>query len=1066
MELIPSGNARSFPFHLLAELAQVGQQAPLDRKLLVASTRGEGREILRALVRHTGEWIGFEVTTPRPLALVLAEPLLALEGVDLLDEFAEQALFEEALDEVLARQAGSFVAELGEGVGFRRAARGAVQALRLAGVRPTKMESAFEDRSKGSLVARLLSAFESRLQGGGCTDTAGVLARATASLEDGCPLPADRVLLLPALTSRGLSGRFLRALQVRGAMSVRGDPIHGLRTPRGLLWQEAPTAGSRLAFLYQDGAAVTPGVAPAGTPNNGTLDLFARPAAEAELPLPQMSIFHAAGVTEELREILRRILERGLNWDEVEIVTPDPANYGPALHALGSRLGIPVTFAVGLPVERTRPGRALRRYLAWIEGGFPSAALRRLLETEDLGPPPGYRELDGNALARKLRELRIGWGRDRYLPAVDRALAQLERAPSRARKDETEKQRERRTTRARRELEALRALLAPILEATPQVPGQAEDTAPSVSPAALAGGMRVFLGQVAPGGPVDRTAVERLGTRLDRVAAALVRPTAFSSAMAIVTAELGIRVPAPRSEGRAPWSSAGGHLHLADVEHGGFTGRQATFLAGLDASRFPGGGEQDPFLLDRERRALARDSLPTSTDRLDERRFRMAALLSRVRGSLTLSYTAWEASEGRVLTPSPLLLQAYRLMRGETTLGYEALLDHLGPPESRIPAGRVYLDREDVWLGALAREGRLLEGEHEVRTAFRGIAGGLTAASARRAESPGEYHGLVGAKPELDPRLTGETLSASRLEMIGKCPLRFFYRHVLRVRPFEDPSFDPDRWLDPLRRGGLLHGVFERTLREAQARGIDYAEEAFEEMLIEVLHEETEEARREVPPPSEAVYGRELLDLVEDVHSFLGMMRRERPHWIELEMTFGLATSDRGTVSLTLPGGGTLRLRGAIDRVDRVQGGLRVVDYKTGTPRHYQPATGTWHGGRRLQNGLYTEVAEALLNERVRVMEYHFPTRRGENRRQAFRRDRLTDALAVVDVLLDIAASGRFLPTENREDCRFCEFRDVCRVREKPWDLESPPAAWARERQDDPAYALFRQVREWEKVRR
>jgi len=53
------------------------------------------------------------------------------------------------------------------------------------------------------------------------------------------------------------------------------------------------------------------------------------------------------------------------------------------------------------------------------------------------------------------------------------------------------------------------------------------------------------------------------------VAATLNRPTAFSAALATLAEHLAIRVPAPRAEGRAPWGSHGGHLHLADVEHGG-----------------------------------------------------------------------------------------------------------------------------------------------------------------------------------------------------------------------------------------------------------------------------------------------------------------------------------------------------------------------------------------------------------------------------------------------------------------------------------------------------------------
>jgi ATP-dependent helicase/nuclease subunit B len=219
--------------------------------------------------------------------------------------------------------------------------------------------------------------------------------------------------------------------------------------------------------------------------------------------------------------------------------------------------------------------------------------------------------------------------------------------------------------------------------------------------------------------------------------------------------------------------------------------------------------------------------------------------------------------------------------------------------------------------------------------------------------------------------------------------------------------------------------------------------------------------RREIPPPSEAVFRREMEDLAEDLHSFVGMIRETRPDWLALEMKFGL---DEGTdpVSLQLPGGGSLLLWGAIDRLDRVLGGLGVVDYKTGFPFDYQPATGSYHGGRRLQNALYLLAAEAITGEPVRRMAYHFPTRRGENREVPFERGRLEDALAVVDALLEVASAGRFLPTDHSNDCKICEFRSICRVQIRRWGVKSPMAEWGEEQMETPVYALFRRVRDWE----
>ena len=1028
-------------YALLAALAGEAERSEWGaRTLLVAPTRGEGREILRALVRQTGGWLGLEVTTVRPFALELTGAELAAQGFVLLDEFAEQALLDALLDETLAADAGAArLEELAEGVGFRGAVREAVSALRLAGVALRRVESeALPDPAKRALVGGVLARLEKRLSRDQLVDTAGLLAHATAAVAAGAALPSDGVLLLPGLGTRGLTGRFLAALQGRGARLIPHDPIVGLDPPRGVLWHAADVPPAPLARLH----------APAGEgPDPG--------------PPPNLEFFRAAGITEELREVLRRILAAGLRWDEAEIVTPDPGVYGPALHALAAQLDVPVTFAVGLPVERARAGRAVAAWLRWVEGGFPESGLRRLLEAGDLVPPRPFHDVDGARLARRLRRLRVGWGRDRYRPAIDAARSRLEQAAPRPYHGEEPEEAAERRSRGLRELAALAALIGPIESAVPPVPRRVDPAPVPVAPGALASGLATFLEHVPAGGSIDETALERLRRTLDRAAATLTRPTSFPAALTVLGEHLAIRVPAPRAEGRAPWGSDGAHLHLADIEHGGWTGRRATFVVGLDAARFPGTVAQDPILLDGERAALAPRDLPSSGGLLEERRFRMAALLARLRGSVTLSYAAWQPSEGRTLTPSPLLLQAYRLVERRPDAGFEALDRHLGDPLSRIPRGRVRLDREDVWLGALSRGGLLLNGEAAVRAYFPWLRAGLAAQAARRGDVPGPYHGLVAPRPGLDPRKDERViLSSSRLEALGTCPLRYFYAYVLGLKPPDDASVDPERWLDPLRRGSLLHAVYDRAVEEAQRAGLAPRDEAFQDRALAILGDEAETMRLDVPPPSRVVYERERADLAREVLSFVGMLREDLPQWEASELRFGFDGSEHPEVELPLPSGGVIRLRGAIDRLDALpSGGLRVVDYKTGAANRFSNIT-VWNRGRRLQHLIYTEAAERLLGRPVDRMEYHFPTRKGKNERIGFPRSELQEGPALLDRMLDLVAAGRFLPTEQTRDCSWCDFKAVCRVTDDRFgNTESPLADWGRAHLESEPYAMFQLVR-------
>jgi hypothetical protein len=1012
---------------LVNALAEYAGGQSWQRKLLVCHSYGEGRELLRVLA-GAGGWVGFEATTPRKLALELVAVALAEEGLKVADEFDELALLDEAIDGTL-ESAPARLKELAQGVGLRQAIGETIRALRLAGVGPDALRRArLRDRDKRDALARVLSAYETALWRSRLADGATVFRRATAALDDGAAMPADRVFLLPGHGRRGVSGAFLDALVTRGALTLRGDPAVGLAPPAawlrpGRLAEPAPV--TRLAYLH------APDRAPAPDPENLAPDLFA-----------------AASVTDELREVLRRVMAAEVRWDEVEIVATEPEAYGAALDSLARRLEIPVTYAVGLPFERTRPGRALRGYLRWISEDFPDDVIRGLLMGGDLvlpdaGSPPG------SSLARRLRRMQIGRGRERYAEALGRAERVLALPPSPEddrSADEITQQRE----RERREVAGLAAMLRPVLAATPPVPGRLDPGELQVRPGELAAGALTLLRFVPSEAGIDAAAHARLTARLERLAETARRPTSLDAAIAILVARVETRVPAGEGAGGAPWGSAGGHLHLSDLAHGGLTGRPSTFIVGLDAGRFPGGGVQDAMLGDEDRQAVrtaAGASLATTAERLEEHRYQLAASLARLRGRVTLSYAAWEPAEARTVAPAAEMLQAFRLRTGNPAADYESLHTALAPHASPVPGTGARLDAADVWLGALAEGGGFRSGVTVVREAFRPLDRGLRALAGRKSRELTAYHGRIASRDALDPRRDPSiVVSASRLEWLGACPHRYFLRYVLGIRPPEDPALQPDRWLSPLNRGSLLHAVYERSLTLARQRGCATGDVAFDDVVCEVLDQEIAHWRELLPPPGRAVYEMEVTALRRDAEVFSGMVRDHGADWLALEHRFGRFGRDGSPpVELALPSGATIRVAGAIDRIDRRAEGLVVIDYKTGSPYEYDRKSGTYRGGRRLQHVLYRAIAEQLFGEPVIGAEYHFPTVRARNHIAAYDREDLAAGLTVVERLLELAAAGHFFPTDDPNDCRICDFQQVCRVRAADAGAPlSPPAEWTR----------------------
>ena len=127
--------------HLVEALARVARRRPVARKLIVSPTFGGGRELLRRLSLDSGGWVGFEITTTRPLATQLAREELERSSLRIVDAFEQQALLDEALDSALKGE-GPGLGDLGEGVGFREKVHGAVIAMRLSGIGPKELDAA------------------------------------------------------------------------------------------------------------------------------------------------------------------------------------------------------------------------------------------------------------------------------------------------------------------------------------------------------------------------------------------------------------------------------------------------------------------------------------------------------------------------------------------------------------------------------------------------------------------------------------------------------------------------------------------------------------------------------------------------------------------------------------------------------------------------------------------------------------------------------------------------------------------------------------------------------------
>jgi ATP-dependent helicase/nuclease subunit B len=748
-----------------------------------------------------------------------------------------------------------------------------------------------------------------------------------------------------------------------------------------------------------------------------------------------------------------------LRWDEVEIVTTDPDTYGIALDALCQRLDVGATMLHGVPLARTRLGRALDRWFAWLADGLPADVLRQALEAGELAEPgDGDARLPSTAIARELRSMKIGWGRSRYAAAVASIEADDQLREMRRRDDEPDEEFSERQASRRRSGAALAALLRALLDATPPVPERGSERRVRASVAGLARATLGWLDLVPIHGMAERQTAQRLRTRLERIAALEGGETGFASALAVLRDALAdLRAwPLVTSE-RKPWSAAGGMVHLTDLAHAGTTGRARVFVVGLDAERAAGAGRQDPLLPDAARRAVAPGALATVAEHRVERAYALAAALSALRGRVTLSYATSGSLDGREAGPAPALLQAWRIVRGDASLSYEQLRKALVPPAAAVPAraggalvGVELLDARDVWLDALACGALLLDGTSLVRVCWPSLDTGLRAAELAQGDRPTEYHGLVPrAAGALDPSRGTREISPSSLELLGKCPMAWFYRHGLKLYPPQDPEYDAEQWLDDKQRGELLHEVFEAFTRGYAGRQQEILGPAAAADMRSSLDEAIARWRERVPPPGEIVFEAEAAELRRAALAFLAMerdlaARGEQGAWSRFELVFG---GGEAPGRYELGDGTVLLLRGRADRVDTLpDGSLRVVDYKTGSASRFtrRQKDGDFRGGRQLQVALYSEAVAGMLGAHVSRFEYRFPTERGQNTIVSYAAGELSRAKSIVASLLGHVRDGVFVPTTDGDDCAYCDYGALCgSTTDSYGNVSSARADWA-----------------------
>lgn len=995
----------------------------LDEKIFVIPSYQIGHQIGESLTKSGNSWVNLRFVTLPSLAQEYAEFDTAQSDYIQISQSSAMILLNRVFSSLLDEGMLDYFGELKPSPGIIRALHESLFVLRMAGITTDDLSTEnFINEKKGHDIRLLLKTYGEELGKNRYIDLPGLyaLALSNALTRTGASAEDPRYFLIFQNSSLSyLENEFLEKIAGEYLILVPQDPVMGIIRPRHFL---------------EIGEDKKPGPKPSSDIERAPW-LFAPYKAPPPFKDGTLELTRAIDPSNECKEILRRVVTEKIPLDDVEVVYPRGVTYPSIFYVLSEKTDLQVTFADGIPSGFTSPGKIFRGIIKWIEGNYLTSDLCHMIESGDLKLPTGAQKedkLSPQRTSRYLKRAMIGWGRDRYIDRLVNLKKSFERKADEIPDDEID-DRTHNYDVTIKEIHSVITLIKGMFDCLPEWEAN-ED----IDFKDLCRGICSFLKRFALiRNELDGAAFSYITAKLEEVATLetsyLTREDAFERLRILLE---GIRVGASQPQP--------GHLHLSSFGSGGFSGRPLTFVVGLNQENFPGAGYQDPFLLDEERRNLS-GALKTTEDILRESLYSMAALIASLRGKAVLSYSSYDIVDERPSFPSSLMLQAFRLVEGEPRLDYTELQKSLPLPSGFLP-GRMesVFDELDWWLRKLSSNGTLYDGLGVVRECFPELGRGMEAIAVRKTPKLSPFEGMVDVDAEdVHPVFNKEiVMSSSRLELLASCPFSYFLSYILGIEKPKEVEFDPSSWLDPMQRGSLIHEIFFVFMTELKKNNEKVDGEKHMPLIRKIAEETIARYKEEIPPPSEGIFAKERLEVMQAVELFLSAEEKlkERVEPLMFEVVFGIEKeAGKGAgkgmeepVEVTLGPKSSILLRGRIDRIDRLSGNrYRVVDYKSGRYSQYENLA-CFGRGSCLQHALYALAAEAILKKTgidadPKIVEsgYYFPTRRGEGKEvlvPEFDREALKGLLIE---LLDIIESGHFICGTDVM-CEYCDFEPIC----------------------------------------
>jgi len=407
--------------------------------------------------------------------------------------------------------------------------------------------------------------------------------------------------------------------------------------------------------------------------------------------------------------------------------------------------------------------------------------------------------------------------------------------------------------------------------------------------------------------------------------------------------------------------------------------------------------------------------LDSACQHRDRERLLFHHLFESVTGELTISWHE-VGTNGQARSPSPFIADITELfpdIENRDVAGSDvSALDRVASPRDLRNVAQVF----DLELG-----------KHDLPF----IRAASSIEAVRRSEQAfDEYDGAF-HDPDLIDALAarfGEehVFSPTQLEAYIACPMQFFMTRVLKVL-----EVDGEReGIDPRLRGRLLHRALESFHRRFEDKPWDEIDASESFAALGSIVDDVFNARPTEYGPG--LWAIEKARMGEQLARYAAIEKsRDDAPWrpVEFEWRFGM---DGEVPAIVDTSAGAVQFSGIVDRVDRLDGEERIIDYKNSLAVRKMDID----AGTAVQLMIYAWARDAASSDATCLAAWYVQPG-SETRREALgrskaevweeRQDRVRDTISAS---VQGMRSGRFHPTTETKSCRFCPVGKVCRYEE------------------------------------